>query len=91
MSKAKFAVGAIIGAVAGIVAGVLTAPKAGKDTRADIKDKAAELKREAARKADEVKAQSDDMIEGVRGKIDEFKERGDAAVREAKGDSSRRN
>mgnify|MGYP001507925177 FL=1 len=36
MSK-KLAFGAIIGAVAGIVAGGLTAPKSGKETRADLK------------------------------------------------------
>jgi gas vesicle protein len=72
MSKSRFAIGAVIGAVAGIVAGVLTAPKAGKETRADIKDKAAELKREAARRGDQVKAQSEDVIDGVREKIEEF-------------------
>jgi gas vesicle protein len=72
MSKSRFAIGAVIGAVAGIVAGVLTAPKAGKETRADIKDKAAELKREAARKGDQVKAQSEDVIDGVREKIEGF-------------------
>ncbi len=31
-----FLVGAAIGAVGGAIAGVLTAPKSGKDTRADI-------------------------------------------------------
>ena len=45
MVKGKFAIGAIIGAAAGIVAGVLTAPKSGKQTRGDIKKKAAELKK----------------------------------------------
>lgn len=37
----KFAVGTAIAAAAGYVVGVLTAPKAGKDTRQDIKDTAA--------------------------------------------------
>jgi len=40
MGKAKITVGAIIGAIAGIAAGVLTAPKSGKETRSDIKEKA---------------------------------------------------
>jgi gas vesicle protein len=34
----KFALGALIAAAAGYVAGVLTAPKAGKESRADIKE-----------------------------------------------------
>ena len=42
MSKGKFALGALVGAVAGVIAGVLTAPKSGKETRADIKKKAGE-------------------------------------------------
>ena len=47
MSKRKFVLGALFGAVAGVVAGVLTAPKSGKETRADLKKKANELKNEA--------------------------------------------
>lgn len=43
--KTKFALGAVIGVAAGVVAGMLAAPKAGKETRADLKEKAAELKR----------------------------------------------
>lgn len=39
----KFAVGAIVAGVAGYVTGILTAPKSGKDTRQDIKDKAEEV------------------------------------------------
>ena len=35
MSKGKFALGALFGAVAGVIAGVLTAPKSGKETRAE--------------------------------------------------------
>ena len=50
MSKGKFALGALVGAVAGVIAGVLTAPKSGKETRADIKAKAEELKDGAEKK-----------------------------------------
>ena len=56
--KGKFAIGAIVGAVAGVIAGVLTAPKSGKETRADIKDKAAELKSEATNRTNEAKGKS---------------------------------
>ena len=47
MTKGKFALGAIIGAAAGVVAGMLTAPKSGKETRADLKLKADEMKADA--------------------------------------------
>ncbi len=49
--KAKFTFGALIGAAAGIVAGMLTAPKSGRETRADLKLKARELKAGAAKRA----------------------------------------
>ena len=64
MSK-KFAIGAVIGAVAGVIAGVLTAPKSGKEVRADIGTKAKELKSktEATAKhvADEVREAARDL------------------------------
>ena len=51
MSKgSKFGIGVIIGAVAGVVTGLLTAPKSGKETRQDIKEKAKEVKGAAERK-----------------------------------------
>lgn len=59
MKKGNFALGALIGVVAGVVAGVLTAPKSGKQTRSDIKEKAAELKNAAAKRADTMKEQVD--------------------------------
>ena len=52
MSKTvkKIAIGAAIAAVAGYVAGVLTAPKSGKETRADIKNAADAAAVEAERR-----------------------------------------
>lgn len=41
----KFAIGAIFAAIAGYVTGILTAPKSGKETRADIKDAALEAEK----------------------------------------------
>lgn len=55
MSKGKIALGALIGAVAGIVAGFLTAPKAGKDTRADLKHRAKEMKNDAVKQSKKLK------------------------------------
>jgi gas vesicle protein len=45
--RGKIAVGAIVGVAVGVVTGILTAPKSGKETRADIKSKANELKGQA--------------------------------------------
>jgi len=45
----KFGLGIVLGAVAGIITGLLTAPKSGKETRQDIKNKAGELKGVAER------------------------------------------
>ncbi len=80
MSKGKFALGAIVGAVAGLIAGLLTAPKSGKETRADIIGKAAELKNEAAKRSEEVKDKSVKVASDVKEKADEYKTRGERAV-----------
>lgn len=51
MSKGKkFGLGILLGAVAGVVTGLLTAPKSGKETREDIKNKAKDVKGSAERK-----------------------------------------
>ena len=73
MSKGKFALGAVIGAAARLVAGILTAPKSGKETRADLREKAAELKGEATERVGQLKE-----------KAEEYKERGERAVEGAK-------
>lgn len=50
MSRNRFALGAVIGAAVGVLAGILTAPKSGKETREDLRIKAAELREETARR-----------------------------------------
>lgn len=70
MKKQRFILGTIIGAAAGVVAGVLTAPKSGKETRADIKNKAMELKDEAADHADKAKTKLDETVDSVKNKFD---------------------
>lgn len=84
MAKGKFALGAIIGAAAGIVAGLLTAPKSGKETRADIKDKASELKENAARRGADAKEYSEEMAADFKEKAEDLKERGERALAGAK-------
>ncbi len=58
---------AIIGAAAaGFAAGILTAPKSGKETRADIKKKAVELKNEAEKGAKKAKSVASDAAASLK-------------------------
>jgi len=95
MSKGKFAVGALIGAVAGFVAGIITAPKSGKETRAEIKvaagdvkanvtDKINKVTSEAGIVVDDVKAKAEDVSEDVIAKTNELKGRTERAIDGAK-------
>lgn len=84
MSKSKFALGAVVGAVAGVVAGVLTAPKSGKETRADIKMKADELKTEASKKADGLKKQADKATKDAKATATDYRGRAERAYASAK-------
>lgn len=72
MSRTRLAVGVVLGAVVGIAVGVLTAPKAGKETRAGIKEKATELKQESRQYTEQAKPSSDngatDTLETEHGK-----------------------
>ncbi len=61
-SGKKLAAGAAIGVVAGFLAGILTAPKSGKETRADIKKTANNLKREAEKKLKQLHGELSDLI-----------------------------
>lgn len=54
MKKQQIVVSTIVAAAAGLVAGLLTAPKSGKETRADIKKRAEEMRDSASDKAGEV-------------------------------------
>jgi gas vesicle protein len=76
MNKNKFALGAAIGAVAGVLAGILTAPKSGKETREDLKIKAAELKEETARRIEASK--------NTKRPIDAIKDQAEQAVTRGK-------
>ena len=51
-----------VAAVGGFVAGILLAPKSGKETRADIKAKADELKAKSESKVDEFKKAADEAL-----------------------------
>lgn len=73
----KLAIGAALTAVAGYVAGILTAPKSGKETRADIKNKATETYSAAERELKKLHTELADLIEEVSDRISEFKHRKD--------------
>lgn len=70
MSKNKFAIGAIIGAAAGVVAGILTAPKSGKETRADLKNKAGDLKKKAEATSKDAKKLASEKVDSIREEIE---------------------
>jgi gas vesicle protein len=91
MSKGKIVAGVLIGTAVGLATGILTAPKSGKETRADLKVKALRAKEEAAKKAgyvaakasditNDVKAKAQDVAENVKTEATDFKHRTDRAV-----------
>jgi gas vesicle protein len=57
----KIAIGAGIAAAAGYLVGVLTAPKSGKETRADIKQGAGKAVKEAEKEVKKVAAEVEDL------------------------------
>jgi len=85
MTKAKFALGAIIGAVTGFAAGLLTAPKSGKETREELKEAALKTKETvtteaekakvvAIQKAEEAKLKAEEVVSDVKAKTGEVVE-----------------
>lgn len=62
-SNKKFAIGALIGAAAGVITGLLTAPKSGKETRKDIKDKAGKVFAEAEKQLKSLHTELGELIE----------------------------
>ena len=95
MSKGKFALGAFFGAIVGAAAGILTAPKSGKETRAELKAKTCEVKDVVTKKVEDVADDAGEIVENVKGKAQktagdfksgatDFKNRTDRAVEGAK-------
>ncbi len=95
MSKAKFAAGTIFGAIIGLAAGILTAPKSGKETRAELKLKAEDMKSKASdviddvkdtatKKVSDIKNKATDVVEDVKDNALDLKERTEKAAAGAK-------
>jgi gas vesicle protein len=74
MGKAakRIAIGATIAAAAGYVAGLLTAPKSGKETRDDIKNKAQQTYSEAEKQLKKLHTQLADVMGQAKDKADEL-------------------
>jgi len=65
----KWALGALLAALIGYIGGILTAPKSGKETRADIKDAAERGVAEAEKQLKKLHTQMAEMIAQAKEKI----------------------
>lgn len=70
--KGKFGLGLLLGAAVGAVAGILTAPKSGKETREDLKQKGKEIADAAKTKGEKVAKNTGEFVEGAKEKLDDF-------------------
>ena len=70
MSKGKFGLGLLFGAAVGAVAGILTAPKSGKETRKELKEKAEEIgkvvKEKTSEFVEDAKVKTEAAVEEVK-------------------------
>ena len=81
----KLAIGAAISAVLGYIAGILTAPKSGKETRDDIKDKAHETYAAAEKELKKLHTELTDVIDEVSDRITSFRSSKEVTVALDKG------
>lgn len=72
-----FAIGAALTAVAGYIAGLLTAPKSGRETRADIRNRAETAMSAAERELKKLHTELTDVIDEVSDRLSSFKDRKD--------------
>jgi gas vesicle protein len=61
----SFAIGFILGAIAGVAIGFLYAPKAGRETRALLKEKAGEIREKASEMKEKAKGMAAEAGERV--------------------------
>ncbi len=79
----KIAIGAALSAVAGYVAGILTAPKSGKETRQDIKEKAVETYAAAEKELKKLHTELGDVLAEAGDKFGELRGKGKKSLDEA--------
>jgi gas vesicle protein len=75
----KFALFTAISAAVGYLAGLLTAPKSGKETRADIKQKAEDVYSAGEKELKKLHTELTDVIDEVSDRITSFKDRKDVS------------
>lgn len=75
-TSGKVILGTAFAAAAGYVAGILTAPKSGKETRQDIKEKAAETYAAAEKELKKLHTELSDVLEQVNNKLKELRQEG---------------
>lgn len=84
----KIVLGTAIAAAAGYVAGILTAPKSGKETRDDIKNKASEVYAVAEKELKKLHTELNEKLALANEKLGELRETGghkfDTALEQAK-------
>ena len=88
MSKSKVFFGTVAAAAAGFVAGILSAPKSGKETRADLMKSAEKAKDVTARKADDLKAKAQEVAGDVAEKAESIAKDATAKVKEVAHDAA---
>ena len=69
------------GAIGGLIAGILLAPKAGEETRRELKSQARRTEEEIIEKAKEARAALDEVIERGKQFVDEKRADVEAAVK----------
>jgi gas vesicle protein len=79
----KLAIGAAISAVAGYIAGILTAPKSGKETREDIKDKAVETYTAAEKELKKLHTELGDVLAEAGDRFGELRGKSQKSLDEA--------
>ncbi len=72
----RVAIGAALSAVAGYVAGILTAPKSGKETRDDIKEKAVETYTAAEKELKKLHTELGDVLSEAGDKFGDLRGKG---------------
>ena len=83
----KVVMGAALAVAAGYVAGVLTAPKSGKETRKDIKDKAVETYAAAEKELKKLHTELGDALAEANIRLQSLKEKEGARLAELMGKS----
>ena len=69
----RFAIGTVVAAAAGYIAGILTAPKSGKETRADIKNAAEKGVAEAERQLKRLHTELSELIRTANERLTQLK------------------